>query len=46
MIHYIADTLCGGGSEGGGGDGAGGGGVGAVVVTLAVAEMREESARR
>ena len=45
MIHYIADTLCGGGSEGGGGDG-GGGGVGAVVVTLAVAEMREESARR
>ena len=45
MIHYIADTLCGGDSEGGGGDG-GGGGVGAVVVTLAVAEMREESARR
>ena len=45
MIHYIADTLCGGGSEGGGGDG-GGGGVGAVVVTLAVAEMRDESARR
>jgi len=45
MIHYIADTLCGGGSEGGDGDG-GGGGVGAVVVTLAVAEMRDESARR
>jgi hypothetical protein len=43
MIHYIADTLCGGGSEGGDG---GGGGVGAVVVTLAVAEMRDESARR
>ena len=44
MIHYIADTLCGGGSEGGGGDG-GGGGVGAVVVTLVVTEMREKSAR-
>ena len=43
MIHYIADTLCGGGSEGGDG---GGGGVGAVVVTLAVAEMRDEAARR